>query len=85
MCSSLVGCYKIFIHLKKNIKLCLLCSIFTSNLKKGGYPYSAKPGFFHEDNRANLFEVEPESGMLLNTDNGSPMPQVNIITLSFLV
>ncbi|XP_062159422.1 uncharacterized protein LOC133866795 isoform X2 [Alnus glutinosa] len=37
---------------------------------------SAKPGFFNEDNRANLFEVEPESGMLLNTDNGSPMPQV---------
>ncbi|KAJ7966752.1 Purine 5'-nucleotidase [Quillaja saponaria] len=37
---------------------------------------SAKPGFFHEENRANIFEVEPESGMLLNTDNGSPMPQV---------
>ncbi|CAI0383056.1 unnamed protein product [Linum tenue] len=38
---------------------------------------SAKPGFFHEDNRAGLFEVEPESGMLLNTDNGTPMPQVS--------
>lgn len=37
--------------------------------------YSAKPGFFHE-NRANLFEVEPKSGMLLNTDNGTPMVQV---------
>ncbi|KAK7352333.1 hypothetical protein VNO80_17753 [Phaseolus coccineus] len=37
---------------------------------------SAKPGFFHEENRANLFEVVPETGMLLNTDNGSPMPQV---------
>lgn len=37
---------------------------------------SAKPGFFHEDNRLNLFEVEPESGMLLNTDNGSPLPQM---------
>ncbi|KAL1170313.1 hypothetical protein V6Z11_A05G204600 [Gossypium hirsutum] len=37
---------------------------------------SAKPGFFLEDNRANIFEVEPESGMLLNTDNGTPMPQV---------
>ncbi|XVF63858.1 hypothetical protein PTKIN_Ptkin09bG0120200 [Pterospermum kingtungense] len=37
---------------------------------------SAKPGFFHEDNRANIFEVDPESGMLLNTDNGTPMPQV---------
>ncbi|KAK8585109.1 hypothetical protein V6N13_139048 [Hibiscus sabdariffa] len=36
---------------------------------------SAKPGFFL-DNRANIFEVEPESGMLLNTDNGTPMPQV---------
>ncbi|KAJ8772609.1 hypothetical protein K2173_027786 [Erythroxylum novogranatense] len=37
---------------------------------------SGKPGFFHEENRANLFEVEAESGMLLNTDNGTPMPQV---------
>ncbi|CAA0841803.1 HAD-superfamily hydrolase- subfamily IG-5-nucleotidase [Striga hermonthica] len=38
---------------------------------------SAKPGFFHDENRANLFQVEPESGMLLNTDNGTPMPQVD--------
>ncbi|KAI8012799.1 Cytosolic purine 5'-nucleotidase [Camellia lanceoleosa] len=37
---------------------------------------SAKPSFFHDENRANHFEVEPESGMLLNTDNGTPMPQV---------
>ncbi|KAI8005523.1 Cytosolic purine 5'-nucleotidase [Camellia lanceoleosa] len=37
---------------------------------------SAKPSFFHDENRAHLFEVEPESGMLLNTDNGTPMPQV---------
>ncbi|CAN7129173.1 hypothetical protein BRARA_G02234 [Brassica rapa] len=37
---------------------------------------SAKPGFFHEESRANLFEVEPKSGMLINTDNGTPMPQV---------
>ncbi|ONI32667.1 hypothetical protein PRUPE_1G379000 [Prunus persica] len=36
---------------------------------------SAKPSFFHEGNRANLFEVDHESGMLLNTDNGSPMAQ----------
>ncbi|XP_038716865.1 5'-nucleotidase domain-containing protein 4 isoform X2 [Tripterygium wilfordii] len=41
---------------------------------------SAKPGFFHEDNRANLFEVVPESGMLLNTDNGTPMAQVGNVT-----
>ncbi|MCI10303.1 cytosolic purine 5'-nucleotidase-like, partial [Trifolium medium] len=40
----------------------------------------AKPGFFHEENRANLFEVVPETGMLLNTDNGSPMPQVGNIS-----
>ena len=45
---------------------------------------SAKPSFFHDDNRANLFEVEPESGMLLNTDNGTPMPQVSI-KISFVV
>ncbi|KAF5176822.1 Cytosolic purine 5'-nucleotidase [Thalictrum thalictroides] len=37
---------------------------------------SAKPGFFHGENRSTLFEVEPESGMLLNTDNGSPIPQM---------
>ncbi|KAM1223634.1 hypothetical protein ACFX10_042476 [Malus domestica] len=37
---------------------------------------SAKPSFFHDGNRANLFEVELESGMLINTDNGSPMAQV---------
>lgn len=43
---------------------------------------SAKPSFFHDDSRANLFEVEPKSGMLLNTDNGSPMPQVGEISPS---
>ncbi|CAH8355859.1 unnamed protein product [Eruca vesicaria subsp. sativa] len=37
---------------------------------------SAKPGFFHEESRANLFEVELESGMLINTDNGTPMTQI---------
>ncbi|KAK9108851.1 hypothetical protein Sjap_016911 [Stephania japonica] len=37
---------------------------------------SSKPSFFHEDNRANLFEVDPVSGMLLNTDNGTPLPQI---------
>ncbi|XP_061370646.1 uncharacterized protein LOC133313312 isoform X2 [Gastrolobium bilobum] len=41
---------------------------------------SAKPGFFHEETRANLFEVVPETGMLLNTDNGSPMPEVGNIS-----
>ncbi|KAL3640872.1 hypothetical protein CASFOL_015840 [Castilleja foliolosa] len=38
---------------------------------------SAKPGFFHDENHANLFQVDPESGMLINTDNGTPMPQVD--------
>ncbi|CAI9777837.1 unnamed protein product [Fraxinus pennsylvanica] len=38
---------------------------------------SAKPSFFCDENRTNLFEVDPESGMLLNTDNGTPMPQVD--------
>lgn len=46
--------------------------------------YSAKPGFFHEENRATLFEVVPETGMLLNTDNGSPMPQVSTIAHHFI-
>ncbi|KAL5987044.1 hypothetical protein ACLOJK_041039 [Asimina triloba] len=36
----------------------------------------SKPSFFHEENRANLFEVEPETGMLLNTDNGMVLPQI---------
>eukprot|EP00262_Sarcandra_glabra_P005211 TRINITY_DN16570_c0_g1_i1.p1 TRINITY_DN16570_c0_g1~~TRINITY_DN16570_c0_g1_i1.p1 ORF type:complete len:599 (-),score=102.60 TRINITY_DN16570_c0_g1_i1:218-2014(-) len=37
---------------------------------------SSKPSFFHDENRASLFEVEPESGMLLNTDNGTLLPQI---------
>ncbi|XAR64122.1 5'-nucleotidase [Bertholletia excelsa] len=37
---------------------------------------SAKPSFFHDENRSQLFEVVPESGMLLNTHNGTPMAQV---------
>lgn len=41
---------------------------------------SSKPGFFQEENRANLFEVEPESGMLLNTDNGTVIPQIGSTT-----
>lgn len=43
---------------------------------------STKPGFFHDEIRANLFEVEPESGMLINTDNGTPMAQVGSTSLS---
>ncbi|KAL6511766.1 hypothetical protein OROGR_021363 [Orobanche gracilis] len=39
--------------------------------------HSAKPSFFHDENRASLFQVEPQSGMLLNTDNGTPTPQVD--------
>ncbi|XVF73734.1 hypothetical protein PTKIN_Ptkin13bG0006600 [Pterospermum kingtungense] len=46
---------------------------------------SAKPGFFNEGNRANIFEVEPESGMLLNTDNGTPIPQVGITSPKVLL
>ncbi|GKC89714.1 5'-nucleotidase domain-containing protein 4-like protein, partial [Tanacetum coccineum] len=36
----------------------------------------AKPGFFHDENRANLFMVEMDSGKLVNTDNGTPLAQV---------
>ncbi|KAI7741856.1 hypothetical protein M8C21_014949, partial [Ambrosia artemisiifolia] len=36
---------------------------------------SAKPKFFHDENRTNLFAVDTDSGMLINTDNGSPMAQ----------
>ncbi|KAI5392959.1 hypothetical protein KIW84_060203 [Lathyrus oleraceus] len=45
---------------------------------------STKPSFFLEGNDASLFEVEPESGKLLNTDNGSPMPQVGNISAGLL-
>ncbi|XP_071702437.1 uncharacterized protein [Rutidosis leptorrhynchoides] len=37
---------------------------------------SAKPKFFQDENRASLFAVDTDSGMLINTDNGSPMAQV---------
>ncbi|KAK7383040.1 hypothetical protein VNO78_28705 [Psophocarpus tetragonolobus] len=45
---------------------------------------SVKPSFFLEGNHANLFEVVPENGMLLNTDNGSPMAQVGNISARVL-
>lgn len=32
------------------------------------WTFSSKPSFFHDDNRAGLFEVEPDSGKLLNAD-----------------
>lgn len=70
-----------------NIVMNFLCRRRTANVNTGlSFEWlkyfdvvitgSAKPGFFHEDNRANLFEVVPDSGMLVNTDNGTPMPQV---------
>lgn len=37
---------------------------------------SAKPGFFADGNRAPLYEVDISSGMLQNTDNGSPLAQI---------
>ncbi|RXI06647.1 hypothetical protein DVH24_025783 [Malus domestica] len=48
---------------------------------RSGYLCSAKPSFFHDGNRANLFEVELESGMLINTDNGSSTAQVGWRTM----
>ncbi|KAF6166649.1 hypothetical protein GIB67_005511 [Kingdonia uniflora] len=44
---------------------------------------SSKPSFFLDSNRLNLFEVELESGMLLNTDNGTPIPQIGDTALRF--
>jgi len=32
------------------------------------WTFSSKPSFFHDDNRVGLFEVEPDSGKLLNAD-----------------
>ncbi|KAJ0980389.1 hypothetical protein J5N97_008644 [Dioscorea zingiberensis] len=70
-----------------NIVMNFLCGNPTSaNSEVGIYDWlenfdvvitgSSKPNFFHEDNRAILFEVEPETGMLLNTDNGILLPQI---------
>ncbi|KAK8967837.1 hypothetical protein KSP40_PGU009647 [Platanthera guangdongensis] len=39
---------------------------------------SSKPGFFLEENRANLFQIDPESGMLQNTDNGLLIPRIGV-------
>lgn len=37
---------------------------------------SAKPAFFMDGNRAPLFEVDISTGMLQNTDQGTPLAQV---------
>ncbi|KAL3681953.1 hypothetical protein R1sor_024909 [Riccia sorocarpa] len=37
---------------------------------------SAKPAFFMDNNRAPLLEVNIQTGMLMNTDNGSPLAQI---------
>eukprot|EP00271_Cylindrocystis_brebissonii_P011347 TRINITY_DN2870_c0_g1_i1.p1 TRINITY_DN2870_c0_g1~~TRINITY_DN2870_c0_g1_i1.p1 ORF type:complete len:826 (+),score=111.88 TRINITY_DN2870_c0_g1_i1:747-3224(+) len=41
---------------------------------------SAKPGFFRDTNRAPLFEVDPQTGMLRNTDGGTPLVQLGDVT-----
>ncbi|KAK9080306.1 hypothetical protein SSX86_000064 [Deinandra increscens subsp. villosa] len=45
---------------------------------------SAKPRFFHDENGTNLFAVDTDSGMLINTDNGSPMAQVFLGAIGIL-
>lgn len=42
---------------------------------------SAKPGFFADGNRAPLYEVDIGTGMLQNTDNGSPLAQIGERTM----
>lgn len=37
---------------------------------------SSKPRFFMDGNKAPLFEVDISTGMLQNTDNGTPLPQI---------
>lgn len=37
---------------------------------------SSKPGFFKDENRVPLFEVDIRTGMLQNTDNGTPLAQI---------
>ncbi|XP_024541638.1 5'-nucleotidase domain-containing protein 4 isoform X2 [Selaginella moellendorffii] len=43
---------------------------------------SAKPSFFMDGNQAPLFAVDVKTGMLHNTDNGTPVPQIGLIPLS---
>jgi len=43
---------------------------------------SAKPTFFQDGNRSPLFEVNISSGMLQNTDQGTPLPQIGGISLN---
>ena len=38
--------------------------------------FSAKPKFFSSSNPAPMFAVDPVSGMLANTDSGSPLAAV---------
>lgn len=57
--------------------------MFIETYIKEAYMYlcSAKPKFFHDEYRQNLFAVDTDSGMLINTDNGSPMAQVCVETM----
>lgn len=43
---------------------------------------SAKPNFFADGNRAPLYEVDIRTGMLQNTDNGSPLTQIGTVSLN---
>ncbi|GLJ29468.1 hypothetical protein SUGI_0580880 [Cryptomeria japonica] len=43
---------------------------------------SAKPSFFMDGNNSPLFEVDIRTGMLQNTDNGTPLPQIGGTGLS---
>lgn len=43
---------------------------------------SAKPNFFVDGNRSPLFEVDISTGMLRNTDNGTPLIQVGGLSSS---
>jgi len=53
------------------------------------WTFSSKPSFFHDDNRVGLFEVEPDSGKLLNADIqaskfGKSIPSLWQMFLNFL-
>lgn len=88
-----------------NRQVRVLCSLFSLSFVTGIYLakilasptqpilselFSSKPSFFHDDNRAGLFEVEPDSGKLLNADiQASKIIKSNIsllfITLYYLL
>lgn len=75
-CWVLLGSFVILMQNIWSFMMLMVSHDWTLNFNTLLYFVSAKPGFFLDKNRASLFEVDAKSGMLINTDNGTPMAQV---------